>query len=254
MYQTNSLVNQNPLLNQFNGYNQTNPNVIPFQNNALLNRNVHVSNSFNEILQQHKNVKQNIPVYQSSSKGNKSTNIIQDLLKPQKVTKDNKDVMVNYKANEPTRTKEYVEKQFPMSNAPYKVILKDKIVTKNVKDVTLNDITVHKADRSVDANRKRFDAELDKKKDMMKTTNDELKVEFAVDNYDNHKKKFEYKETFIRNMGFQQNTFDQSKTDYIEFYQKKQKEAEEGKKLCDQILKDLVNNDIISKDEILNDD
>lgn len=245
----NGYVNQNPILNQFNGYVQQNPLNAPFQGNNLLNKNVYVSNNLNEMLQQHNTVRQTVNSAPTKSK-NKGTNIIQDMLKPQKITKDNKDVMINYKANEPTREKDYVKKNIPISNAPYKIILKDKMVTKNVKDVDIDDITVYKADRALDANPEKFNSELNKKETAMKSVNEELKLEFNPDNYDKHKKKFEYKETFIRNMGFQQNTFVDSKNEYVEFYQKKQKEAEEGKKICDQILIDLVNNDIISKDEL----
>lgn len=80
--------------------------------------------------------------------------------------------------------------------------------------------------------------------------NDEIKIDFHVDHYDSHKKKFEYKTTFIRNLRFDQNTFDDNKQDFVDFYQKKQKEAEDGQKICDHILHTIIDENIIDKSEL----
>ena len=279
MYQ--NLVNQNPMINQFAGYMAQNP--VPFLGNQLLNNNPHVVSNLTDLLQQHRAVQNNIPMYQqqlniplqqqqqcvlpqqplnfnnNSSNNNKpkNSNIIEEMLKPQKIKKDaasNKDVASNYKVRKEIQKSAKKNINIKMTNAPYKSIIKDKIVTKNVEDVLEEDLLVHKSIRQIDANREKFDQELEVKEAEKEKINDELKIEFHIDNYDKHKKKFEYKETFIKNLAFEENTFDQNKQDYIEFYRQKQKEAEEGQKLCDQILHNIFDEGIISKDELPTED
>lgn len=265
------------MVSQFNGYLIQNPNVVPFQNNKLINNNVHVLNNLNDLVQQHKSVQQNMPKYQqaiqnnefenksthfsantqslnslsgSKKKSGKTLNIIEEMLQPQKIKKDNKDVESNFKnrLNIQEKAKEKIGIQ--MTNAPYKCILKNNIINKPVDDIELTDLLVHKSIKSIDADVKKFKTEFKKKKKEKHEVNEELLIEFHIDNYDKHKKKFEYKESFIRNLAFEQNTFDESKEDYIEFYRQKQKEAEEDKKLCDQILHNFIDEGIISKDEL----
>ena len=287
MYQ--NIVNQNPLLNQFNGYMTQNPNIIPFQNNSLINNNVHVMNNLNDYVKQHKVVQQNIPTYQqqlqnhqinqtnqmnqmnqinqtnqidktnqinklSNKQSNgkiKNVNIIEEMLKPQKITKDNKDVDSNYRIRKDIqKNAKKGNLDIKITNAPYKNIIKDKIIAKKVEDIEEKDLVVHKSIKEIDADRKKFDKELESKEGDLEKINDELKIEFHIDNYDKHKEKYIIKETFIRNLAFEQDTFDETKEDFIEFYRKKQKEAEEGQKMCDQILHNIIDDGIISKDEL----
>lgn len=265
-----NLINQNPLLNQFNTYMSKNPNSIPFQNNHLINNNPHVINNLNDLIQQNRNIQQKIPIYQqqlNNSSDNQNikkgqmnrlttnnSNIIEEMLKPQKIVKDNKDVESNYKVRKDIQERTKVKPDVEITNTPYKPIIRDKIVTKNPKDVTRDDFVVHKSIRQIDADIVKFNQDLRKKEAEKDKINDELKMEFHIDNYDKHKRKFEIKETFIKNLAFKANTFDENKQDYIEFYKNKQKEAEEGKKLCDQILHNIVDEGIISKDELPTDD
>ena len=269
----NTMVNQNPIVNQFQNYSAQQQLNIPFRNNELISGNVHVSNNLNSLIQQQRAQQNNIQTYQSqiteqysqpepesrnnrTSKNknnisNKAKNIIEDMLKPQKIVKDNKDVKNNFTDRQTEQ--ELIKKgkkKFDITNAPYKVIIKDRIITKKVEDVKQDDILVHKSIKSVDADRKKFDSELGIKKTEKEKINDELKLEFNVGNYDTHKKSFEFKQTFVRNMTYEEKTFDQNKGDYIDFYRKKQKEEEDGKKLCDEILLNLVDDGIISKDEL----
>lgn len=270
MYQ--NIANQNPLLLQFNGYMSQNPNIIPFQNNQLINNNVHVLNNLNDLVKEHRTVQQNMPQFQQQmhqsvqtdqnkrhngqttlqNSGKKNINIIKEMLKPQKITKNNnKDVITNYtiRKNIQKDAKEGII-NIKITNAPYKSIIKDKIITKAVKDVKEEDFIVHKSTKEIDANRTRFDKELNIKENEKEKINEELNIEFHIDNYDTHKKKFDYKDTFIKNLGFEQNIYDENKQDCIEFYRKKQKEAEEGQKLCDQILHNIIDEGIIGADEL----
>ncbi|AVL94687.1 low complexity protein [Moumouvirus australiensis] len=263
-----NLINQNPMINNFNTYSRQNPNFIPFQNNHLINNNVHVMNNLNNLLQQHKNVQNNInnystqqPINTSNNNNNntkkntsksKKLNIIEEMLKPQVIIKDNKDVESNFKVRNQIREKILNKNEFDVkpTNMPYKTIIKDRIINKKVEDVKLEDLLVHKSVKGVDDDKEKFEKELKIKENEKDKINDELQIEFNVDNYDKHKKSFEYNATFIRNLAYEQNVFDENKQDCIEFYQKKQKEAEEGKQLCDQILRNIIDEGIISKDEL----
>lgn len=73
MYQ--NLANQNPLINHFNGYMAQNPNVVPFQNNQLINNNVHVMNNLTNSIRQHQMVQQNIPMYQQQMSNMQKHNV-----------------------------------------------------------------------------------------------------------------------------------------------------------------------------------
>ena len=274
MYQNIAI--QNPLLAQFNGYMNQNPNIIPFQNNQLLSNNPHVLNNLNVLVQEHKIVQQNMPQYQqqiaqqaatqsnvpvnssiNSQKmikrtGTKNANIIKEMLKPQAILKnDNKDVNIDYNNRNIIRKKaKKGEIDIEITNAPYKNIIKDKIINKKWMDVTKEDLVVHHTDKAIDANPALFDKEVEMRETETETINTELNIEFHIDNYDRHKKKFDYKESFIKNMAFEQNTYDESKQDYVDFYRKKQKEAEEGQKICDQILHNIIDEGVIGTDEL----
>lgn len=263
-----NIASQNPILNNFNTYMARNPTTIPFQNNQLINNNVHVMNNLNDYIQQTRNPLPPqlamgpaplIPtgvgptgVGPTGAKKLTNCNIIEEMLTPRKIVKDNKDVRPNYRVREDIQLKaKKGDINIEMTNAPYKTIIKDKIITKKVQDVKLHDLLVHKAVRAIDADVKKFDIDLLAKQGEKTKINEELKMEFHWDNYDKHKKKFEYKETFIKNLAFEQKTFDESKDDYIEFYRQKQREAEEGQKLCDEILHKIIDEGIISNDELL---
>lgn len=260
MYQ--NLLNKNPLLNQFNGYITENPNITPFQTNQLINNNVHIMNNLSNLIQQHKNVQQKMNEqnytksrFVSDTKSNQKNkkqniNLIEEMLKPQIIEKNNSDVSSNYQVRQNIQENAKSGKSnIKITNAPYKTIIKDKIISKNVNDVKKEDLIVHKVVAGIDSNLEKFNNDLSIKKLEKEKVNDELNIEFHIDNYSKHKKKFEYKETFIRNMAFEQNTFDENKQDYIDFYRTKQKEAEEGKKLCDEILH-RIDTSIINKDEL----
>lgn len=261
MYQ--SFANQNPLINQFNGYVLRNQNMVPFQNNRLISNNVHVMNHLNDYIQQYRIIQQKIPLDQkvnkpdtitvidNSQKNTKSKNIIEEILKPQKIIRDNKDVEANYRARKKSQKQSKKGNiNIKITNVPYKNIIKDKIITKKVEDVTVEDLIVHRSQKEIDADREKFEKELKDKNNEMEKINEELKIEFNIENYDKHKKKFEYKESFIKNLAFEQSTFDENKQDYINFYQRKQKEAEEGKKICDQILHSIMDEGIVNRDEL----
>ena len=300
----NHMINTNPLINKFNGYMTQNPNTTPFQNNQLINQNVHVMNNLNELMKQHTYVQQNMNQYQQHAMPNGSPmmqpnngpmmqsnngqmmqsnmqpnngqmmhpnngqmmqpnmqlpnntssrssrtkrnnkNIIEEMLKPQRIMKENKDVPINYKTSKDKRNE-----KIEITNAPYKNIIKDRIVNKNVKDITIADILVHKV-TDADRNAENFDKEIKVKKMEKKQINNELKIEFHIDNYSGHKTKFEYKESFIKNLAYDNKDFNENREDYIEFYRKHQKDAEEGQDMCDKILHDMIDTGLIKPEEL----
>ncbi|MEM0354195.1 MAG: hypothetical protein QXW79_01300 [Thermoplasmata archaeon] len=217
-------------------------------------------NNLNNFMKQHphiltnteQNTSQETFQYIRKSDGPKNYNIIEELLKPQKIVKNNKDIEANYKLIKDEYKLDdrgHLVKKFKITNAPYKNIIKDKIVTKKVEEVREEDLVVYKVNKKIDANPEKFNEDLKIKKNEKEKINEELKMEFHPENYSKHKKNFEYKETFIRNMTYNQNTFNEIKQDYIEFYRKKQREMEEGQKLCDQILHTIDDN-LINKNEL----
>jgi len=238
----------NPLVNNFNKYASNNPNNIPFQNNQLINQNVHVMNNLNNFIDQHNNVKKNVNTYQNTnnikhnSKNANNKNIIEDMLKPEKVVKNNKDVALNLKSREQSQ-KEKIE----ITNTPYKIIIKDQFGVKPIKNK--DDLVIHKTTQH-DRDIKKFTIDLNQKKLEKKKINNELKIEFHVDKMEACKEKFEYKQSFIKNMAYSSKGFDENKDDYVDFYKKHQKEAEQGKEMCDKILSNLIDSGLIKPDEI----
>lgn len=240
-----NLINQNPIVNQFNNYMTQNRSYVPFQGNQLINQNVHVMNNLNQLVQQHRNPTSSVGSKKSTINKSKETNVIEEIMKPQQIIKNNKDVSSNLKAIEQQR-KEKIRR----TNAPYKIIIKDKIITNEIPiDKFEKEVVVHKVTEK-DRDINNFSQELKNKENEIEKIDDEIKVEFHIDNYSNHKKKFEYKETFIKNLAFEQKTFDENKQDYLEFYKQKQKELAEGQKTCDQILHHILDEGIIKKEEL----
>lgn len=263
-----NMINTNPIVQSFNGYMTNNPCTTPFMSNQLINENVHVTNNLNTFIQQQKQIQQQINSQQNQNQNqkdqiykpsvqdrldksdklnrsqNKNINIIEELMKPQIISKNNKDIKPNFTSRQTER-----KQKIDITNAPYKNIIRDKVVTKPVDKVTAEDIVVHTVTEA-DSNRKIFKSETTTKDTELKKINEEIGVEFHIDNYDKHKKKYDYKETFIRNLAYEAGTHSDNKNDYVEFYRKRQKEAEERSELCDKVLHELVDTGLIKPEEL----
>ena len=242
----------NPLLQNFNTYMANNST--PFQHNQLLNQNVHAMGNLNEHLKQRKTYNTEPVVtdksYHTDSKlppkrsvnTRTSKNLIDEIFKPEKIKCDNRDIIKNYKEREQIQSK-----TINPENIPYKIIIKDKVVTKPVRKS--KDLVVHE---STDADRdiNKFQKDLSQKKQEKKKINQELSIQFNENNRDTHQEKFDMDGTFIKNLSYSSNTFGENKDDYVDFYRKCQKEAEEGKEMCDQIINRLVDTGLIKADEL----
>lgn len=174
-----------------------------------------------------------------------TNNIIENMLKSEKIEKNNLDIISSYKNREKTNNE-----KFKPTNIPYKIIIKDHIVSKNVDEIQKEDMIVYKPNKITDANIDSFKEQMNAKELDLDKLNKEIKNEYSIDNMHTNKIKFEYKETFIKSLGFKENIYNQNKQDYIDFYKKRQKETEVNSKMCDQILHAIVDDGLISKDEI----
>lgn len=239
--------NNNPLLKKFNQYHQ-NKRKVPFQSNNLINQNVHVMNNLNNLIQEKRFPNRSPNV--SKAKPNINQNIIEDLLAPQEIIKDNSDILEKFKDAE-TEQINIINRtnDVKITNVPYKIIIKDNVINKPMEEITPEDIIVHHVNRDVDADPSRFNNDLEQMKKKLETINDDLKIEFDISHYDKHKANFEYKANFIKNLRCKEKTFLENKEDYMSFYAKVQQDAEEGKKLCDEILHQFIDQDFLPKEE-----
>lgn len=225
MYQ--SRVNQNPLINRYNQYRETVH--VPFTSNKLINsdpRMVSVTHSGEKV---------------------STENIIEKILTPVKVKNDAlDDVALSYEAK--MKLREQQEKTIEYIDTPYKAIIKQAF-NKPLDKIKQQDLIVHKVTEA-DKETERFNKDL-KTKELTRNNEDTaLEIEFSPSNYNKHKKVFEYNESFITNMAYEENLFDDNKRDCIAFYQEKQKELEKGKAMCDEVLRSLMDRGVISQDEI----
>ena len=201
--------------------------------------------NLNEHLKQHKSYNTE-PVTKGTPKRTVNTrtskNLIDEIFKPEKIKCDNRDVIKNYKEREQVQFKD-----IDPENIPYKIIIKDKVVTKPVRKS--KDLVVHE---STDADRdiNKFQKDLSVKKQEKKKINQELSIQFNENNRDTHQEKFDMDGTFIKNLSYSSNTFGENKDDYVDFYRKCQREAEEGKEMCDQIINKLVDTGLIKANEL----
>lgn len=223
-------VDQNPLLSRFQQF-RSNTHV-PFDNNKLIN-------SDPRLIQTSRH---------EPSDPCSSVNVIEQILKPVDIknVRNNDDVMFNYTAKKRIRDQtgdiEYVDTQ-------YKSIIKQPL-NKPLSELKPEDLIIHKVDKKVDGDLSLFNKDLETKTHARKQDSLVLKQEYSDKNYSKHRKAFEYNESFIVNMAYEEKIFDDNKQDCIAFYQKKQRELEEGRKTCDQVLRDLMNKGLISEDEI----
>jgi hypothetical protein len=132
-----------------------------------------------------------------------------------------------------------------IENKPYKNILKNEDYSRVIKFG--DDLVVHKVS---DKDKEGVIEALDK----LKKDNNEIdiqnKVEYAPEKYNEHKKNFEYKKTYVSRLKHDAPGHGELKDDGIEFYKKEQEELEKGKNLRDDILKELVTNGLFNENEI----
>ena len=189
--------------------------------------------------------------------------IIKELLKPIETTNkhDNKEIKEDYEKlladySYDTRRKVHIQsKKFDITNEPYKIIMKEHRVDKPVNEIEEKDMIVFDTKNKKQIEKSKniglfLEQYKDKRKEM-KRINAYLALEYDDRNHDNHLEKYKYKEAYVRRLKDDNGkSFDETKSDYIDFYKDQQAIAEKGMKEIDSTLKLLANQGFISKDEL----
>jgi len=191
----------------------------------------------------------------------KKSDVIKELLKP--INTENSFDNTEVKANLDKLKDEFkydkkqnqLVKQFTLTNEPYKIIMHDHKINKRVEEIKQSDMTIFDArdKRTMMENKNigRFHEELAKKKKDSKRINAYLKMEYDDRKHDEHFENYKYKESYVRRLkNVDGKTFDETKQDYIEFYQEQQKMGEKGMKEIDQTIRSLVDQGIIKKEDL----
>jgi hypothetical protein len=254
MYNNNN-TSRNNILSKYNE-----PVAIAKKNNLVKN-NVYVNNNYNNVIKNRKlgiDKQRETDEYERNNRSDTTNeklyneNIITNILRPIDRKQNNSEIIKKYekKINDyKVNDKNKLNNEFRLTTKPYKVILKDKQITKDIDTITAEDLVVHKVNKIIDSDRDLFEIELAKKQNELLSHNLELSNTYDNNNKNDHIKNFYAKQSIIRNINYKENTFNENKDDYIEFYKKKQKENETKKKMYDDILK-LLDDNIIDVREL----
>ncbi len=256
-------VSNNNLVNKFNSYVNNN---VPFQKNPLLNNNpTFMSNSrdntfYNKInmakLEQIKRAK-NIDEIGFDKK--KLTNMIICPITINKTNKKELDEAYNnivpgyekknnkiledlWKSRTNQPYKNVIKKEL-FNNKQYKKYYKDNIFNTNYK--TKDDLLVHKV-TATDYDELLLEAEFELLNDIIEKHNDELKVIYSTSKENKYKKEFEYVQNYRYRLEYNPKNSEELK----DFYKKEQKKINKEKKMIDDVISTLIENDELTKEEI----
>jgi hypothetical protein len=257
MNRNNRPMNNN-LVNKFQSYMNTNT---PFQKNPLLNNNPNfMSNSrdssfFNKInLTKLEQIKRARNIEEIGMDKNQLTDII---ISPITINKTNKKELDEiYNDIVPIQKKIVEEWWNTRTNQPYKNIIKkdlfhkdykkyyrDDIFNTNIKDK--KELLVHKV-TTADADSLLLEAEFDLLSDIIEKHNDELKTIYSTSKKNQYKKEFEYVQNYRYRLEYNPKNSEELK----DYYKKEQKKINKEKKMIDDIISTLIENDELTKDEI----
>jgi hypothetical protein len=260
---TNNLVNNNNLVNKFNSYVNNN---VPFQKNPILNNNpTFMTNSrdssfYNKInLAKIEQIKRAKNIDDIGFDKKKLTNMI---ICPITINKTNKkeldeaynDIIPQYEKKNnkileewwKTRTnqpyKNVIKKEL-FNNKQYKKFYKDDIFNTNFK--SKDELLVHKV-TSDDYDELLLEAEFELLNDIIEKHNDELKVIYSSSKKNHYKKEFEYVQNYRYRLEYNPKNSEELK----DFYKKEQKKINKEKKMIDDVISTLIENDELTKEEI----
>jgi hypothetical protein len=251
----------NNLVNRF----QTQKNNIPFSNNALLNNNpAFMTNSkdssfYNKInmakmeqIKRAKNIedmgidKKQImdliisPIVINKTKKNELDEAYNEII-PQYGSKNNKilEEWWNTRTNQPY--KNIIKKD--LFNKDFKKYYKENIFSTNVKDK--RDLLIHKI-TDTDSDSLLLEAEFDLLSGIIEKHNDELKVIYSASKKNKYKKEFEYVQNYRYRLEYNPKNSEELK----DFYKKEQKKINKEKRMIDDVINNLIENDQLSNEEI----
>ncbi len=251
----------NNLVNRF----QSQKNNIPFSNNALLNNNPAFmasskdSSFYNKInmakLEQIKRAK-NIedmgidkkqimdlvinPIVINKTKKNELDEAYNEIT-PQYNSKNNKflEEWWNTRTNQPY--KNIIKKD--LFNKDFKKYYNENIFSTNVKDK--KDLLIHKI-TDADSDSLLLETEFELLSGIIEKHNDELKVIYSASKKNKYKKEFEYVQNYRYRLEYNPKNSEELK----DFYKKEQKKINKEKRMIDDVINNLIENDQLTSEEI----
>ena len=259
----NSMRNHNNnLVNKFNSYVNNN---VPFQKNPLLNNNPSfVANSrdstfynkinmakieqikrarnIDEIGLDKKNLTNMIICPITINKTNKKElDDAYNEITPQYTIKNNRYLEEWWKTRTNQPYKNVIKKE--LFNKQYKKYYKDDIFNTNIK--SRDELLIHKI-TTEDHDELLLEAEFEILNDIIEKHNDELKVIYSSSKENKYKKEFEYVQNYRYRLEYNPKNSEELK----DFYKKEQKKINKEKRMIDDVISTLIENDELTKDEI----
>lgn len=175
----------NPLVNKFNQHAQQHH--VPFQRNRILRENGQVLQQLDQLLKMDKS--------QSSTSieptNRTQMNIIDAILQPENVKVDNQDIEYKFQTLMNKR-----QQNIKPENIPYKLLDPSHAIQKPVDKVTPDDLIIEKVNKLTPLEKQRLNAQLKTYQQERQAMDEELDIEFHIDNYDKNKARYEYQHTF----------------------------------------------------------
>jgi hypothetical protein len=167
------------------------------------------------------------------------------IIRPQKIEKLNINIKSLVDNRGDTNKKDLEESIKKRVNLPYKGIIKDfdysKIRDKHEEDLIVHKVTINDKDKII------FNNKMDNFEKVIAEQNKNIKDTYSMDKKISHKKDFDYQHKYKYRVKID-NEDEDLRVDRIEFYKKEQNKVEENKKKIDDILLNLIDSGILSKD------
>lgn len=208
--------------------NASNKQTMPFANNKLIHNNPHVYQKLNDLLQNNHQTTNDV----------KSTDLIKELLKPVQIRKGcaNNEVQSNYNARH--------DILINAKNGKMEIIPKQSCLDKSNSHC----LPAHKIIKGLSDNLIQFNQDLERLQAERMAENDQLEIEFGIDNYAKHKKTFESKNSFIKNLTYNRLN-ENNKLDCIQFYKQQEAQTQMNNQLMNEVFQ-LINDPLAPKNSI----
>jgi hypothetical protein len=161
---------------------------------------------------------------------------------PQYEKKNNKILEEWWKTRTNQPYKNVIKKEL-FNNKQYKKFYKDDIFNTNFK--SKDELLVHKV-TSDDYDELLLEAEFELLNDIIEKHNDELKVIYSSSKKNHYKKEFEYVQNYRYRLEYNPKNSEELK----DFYKKEQTKINKEKKMIDDVISTLIENDELTREEI----
>jgi len=228
-------------------------------NNSLISNNPHyenyVKNNQNDMSQRIAQVKKTQEIRKIEKKSNQvhnSQELIDAIIKPIKVVKESKELILKKTSDIKTlydKPKEnpYVKQLWnTRTNDPYKKVLNLKNEEYKKKISHQTDLIVHK---TTIADKEHLMREYEELKDVLELHNNELKIIYSTSKEDEHKEKFVYNNLYKYRIRHDAKDYNDLKEDHMKVYKEEQKKLEKDKQRMDEILELVLSNDDVTGDD-----